>query len=130
MKSLGFLVEGARTNWFGFGCPAFCVQPSFSTIILASLLGFLAGIAFTFWAFWTFHGFGFSFGGPVPSASPSRYSVLAEYLNEHSSSNWKPSKHPETTTREVHSHEAPYWYRRVGAVVLRYSYVNEYVQLS
>ena len=85
VKSLSFLVEGARTNWFGFGCPAFCVQPSFSSVLLACLLGFLAGIAVTVWAFWTFHSFGFSLSGPVPAPPSSRYSVLAEYLNEHSS---------------------------------------------
>lgn len=85
MKSLRFLVEGARTNWFGLGCPAFCVQPSVASIFLAGLLGLLAGIALTLWALWTFHNFGFSFAGPVPPPSTSRYSVLAEYLNEHSS---------------------------------------------
>ena len=85
VKSLRFLVEGARTNWFGLGCPAFCVQPSVASIFLAGLLGLLAGIALTLWALWTFHNFGFSFAGPVPPPSTSRYSVLAEYLNEHSS---------------------------------------------
>ena len=91
------LLEGARTNYFGLGCPLYCVQPSLPFVVLVFLTGLCFGLvlaAILLWTLWTT--FGFSISWPAASASPahsrSRYSVLAEYLhdprNQRSRSRW------------------------------------------
>ena len=88
-KVLSFVSDGLRSNFFGFGCPIYCQQPSLSTAGFFFLLGLLTGFvltAFLLWQFWTFLGAASSCsphrGSAPPPAHPNRYSALAEYLNE------------------------------------------------
>ena len=85
VKALGFVGEATRTNLFGLGCPIYCTQPSIASLLLCLLLGFLSGICITCYTLWTFCSFGFPPSGSAQPSPASRYSVLAEYLDEHGS---------------------------------------------
>ena len=82
-----FVLEGSRSNFFGWGCPAYCYQPSYSSWILIFTLGLISGIVLSLaslWTLWTFFGQILFPVAPPAGSVPrnSRYSVLAEYLNE------------------------------------------------
>ena len=42
-------LEGLSTNWWGYRCPVYCVEPSFSLIGLVFILGILTGVGLTLW---------------------------------------------------------------------------------
>ena len=88
---LSLVLEGARTNLFGFGCPLYCFQTSGSTSALIFILGFLSGLFCTclaLWDLWTRFGHLTNPATQDPSRAPvsSRYSALAGHLNERSGS--------------------------------------------
>ncbi len=83
LKGLSLASEAARTNFFGLGCPLYCVQPSPSLLALIFLLGFGSGAFLASYIAWTFLFRPPSSGpSPVVFAPSSRYSALSEYLNE------------------------------------------------
>lgn len=84
---LSLVLEGARTNIFGLGCPLYCHQPSLASSFLIYLLGFFSGLATAilgFWTLWTYLGHHlFPSSDPhQPPRPASRYSALAGYLHE------------------------------------------------
>lgn len=44
---VGLVLEGLRSNFWGLGCPAFCVQPSFGLLLATFLVGWILGVACT-----------------------------------------------------------------------------------
>ena len=89
-RSLPFVVEALRTNFYGLGCPVYCGNPSLPSLFLALTLGFLLGVAACITLAWLLGSHllrdlsGHQPAHPATSApSTSRYSALVEYLDEH-----------------------------------------------
>ena len=84
-QGLQFASAAVRSNFFGLGCPVYCVQPSLSLILLSFLLGLLFGSALTAYLGWILCPWLLNSEPRLLSSPPAaapRYSVLAEYLNE------------------------------------------------
>ena len=84
--ALSLLVEGARTNFWGIACPAYCVQPSFGLLLAVFLSGWLLGffglllVGLRFAGLWTSL---ISVPAPPPTSVPTgRAQLLASYLHE------------------------------------------------
>ena len=77
----GFAVQGAKTNFWGLGCPVYCGQFPLSTFFLLFLLGWISGI---FTVFWLLHPISSSASAepPNPTVSVVASSRLAGYLHE------------------------------------------------
>ena len=78
---LSFLVQGARSNFWGLGCPAYCGHFPLSSFALLFILGWICGILTAIWTlnflapwFWP---------QPDPAPVTSTASLrLAGYLHE------------------------------------------------
>ena len=44
LKLVSVVLQRARNNLYGWGCPLYCSQPSLSTLLLTFLLGLLLGL--------------------------------------------------------------------------------------
>ena len=69
LKLVSVVLQRARNNLYGWGCPLYCSQPSLSTLLLTFLLGLLLGLflaSFGLWALWTYLS-----SSPVQPAPPS-----------------------------------------------------------
>ena len=88
LRIVQFVLQGARTNYFGWGCPVYCVEPSWAGIILTFLVGLFSGFALASiigWLLWTSLDPSSVSSVTAPAAAqPSpinRYSALAGYVN-------------------------------------------------
>ena len=81
------LLQGARTNYFGWGCPTYCSEPTWSVLILVFLVGLISGICLALLGLWTLWPLllpPLSSLASVPPdlhASPNRHSALVGYLD-------------------------------------------------
>ena len=83
VQVLSVAAQGLRTNFWGLGCPAFCGQFPLSAFLCSFLIGWLLGIATSFWIFWTLQPLLQPPSGPAGSFLSSAASQrLAGYLHE------------------------------------------------
>ena len=89
------LLQGARNNLYGWGCPLYCVEPSWSILLLTYFFGLLCGISLsllTIWTLWTYLALPASSSAPArperQSHRVSRHSALAGYVDA-SQSSWR-----------------------------------------
>ena len=74
---LAFALEGLSTNFWGYRCPVYCVQPDWALLALTFLVGFASGIGCTLW----FLGISFgSAGSPNRLTGPLKFLTLREAL--------------------------------------------------
>jgi hypothetical protein len=86
--ALGLILDGLRTNFWGVGCPPYCVQPSYGLLLALFLLGWLFGVACAVFVVLRFGGLLCALVPAAPCAGSStvaplsRSQLLASYLHE------------------------------------------------
>ena len=89
LKAVPLILQGARTNFYGWGCPVYCAEPSWASLALTFLLGLICGLILASagcWFLWTCLPPPSNLSAPVaapgnPSPPVDRHSALAGYLD-------------------------------------------------
>ena len=88
LKVVPFVLQGARNNLYGWGCPLYCSEPSWSGLALTFLLGLFLGISLAILGLWALWSHLHLSSSVPPSESPdhhppvqSRHSALSEYVD-------------------------------------------------
>jgi hypothetical protein len=88
LKVVPFVLQGARNNWYGWGCPSYCQEPGWSLLALTLIFGLLFGLCLATLGLWTVWSHlnppscsAVSERPSQPSSSQPRHSALAGYVD-------------------------------------------------